>query len=680
MPKPQLEEYLRAYYQEGSQHQEDEWPPSYKVKYINLILVQQSRKPHELNKAKGNIGMLTKGRIKEFEQDNLSLVNIMKFDGRVCIINGAPGVGKTTLALKLRKDWAERKLLNDFHLVLYIPLRTIARLSENLDELLNYFDSNCNEADRQLIKRDNGRGVLFILDGWDELKPSCRGKLQFFPRLISGIFLPNSRIVVTSRPGASVDICNDANQIIEVLGFGKMQVEEYIQAYFSQDAECDSGSKLIDDLEKYPDVASTCYVAINLSIVCHVYYAQGYKLPHTLTEVYKWFIIHTILRYLQKKRVSEEMEEELPPLNDTQEFFSSDEFHEKVESIFKEPVRDMLHKLGKLAFNGVANDDLCFNRRDLVKTCNLESHDDNFDGFGLLKPVHICHSVRSESYYHFLHLSIQEFIAAFYLSQLKPEEQFQLLKQESKYNSVIKFLCGIDKFKSKAIRILFRHAEPKLFHFECIYEGQWKDYCKEIARQCSNTFRLGNLNSRHTSPQQWEVLGYVMSSSGAQWHFKCYNQYVEKKSLTCFSRHLSNRVLHHISLENMHIRSDAFEQLSTICQSQVGLTSLDIIDCSLNDDNLVTITKELYHHSSLERICIQDRLLTSEVHRSFLALLPTLPKINCIKLDIENFSNEEYQAIKQCASTRCNPPPSISCGSQEWIQGEMILSPTQCML
>ena len=614
LPKPELEDYLRVYYLRGSQHQKDEWPPSFNVEYIDQILIQQNTLSRQKSKVKDNIGLITKGQIEKIKEQRFDLKSNMAFKGRVCIINGAPGVGKTRLTLKLRRDWADKQLLNDFHLVLYIPLREpIARLSENVDELLDYFGENCNEGDRDLIKKQHGEGVLFILDGWDELRPSCRGDSQFFPKLIKGNLLPGCSIIVTSRPGASLDIYYHANQVIEILGFGRNQVEEYIQAYFNKK---DDASKLISDLQKYPNVASTCYVAINLAIVCHVYNALDNNLPKTLTEVYKWFIIHTVLRYLQKRKVAEEIDEELPLLESTKDFFESNDFDETVKNTFKdsESLKDTLQKLGKLALSGLEANDLCFSRDDLVETCSLDSHDHQFDGFGLLKPVQISHTAGSKSYYHFLHLSIQEFIAAFHISQMETSEQWKRLRDYRRYNDMVKFFCGIDQFKSQPLRIFFRESKSiRLFHLDCVCEGL-KNHCKEISEQCSISFTLGGITQYCSTlqPQQWEVLGYIMSNSGTQWHFKCNKQTLEEKNLTCFNRHLTNdRSLQHFSLEEVYFRPCAIMQLSKICQLQVALKKMDIINCNLSDEDRLTFSRAMEHHPSLENLCIQENTVTS---------------------------------------------------------------------
>ncbi len=648
------------YYCKASQHQKDEWPPSFNIEYISQVLVQQSRMPQPEVLAREAITLTTKGQIEAIEGDRLSLENIMtsnESNERVCLVIGAPGVGKTRLGLKLCKDWGNKELLGNFHLLLYIPLREpIARLSESIDELLKYFDDNCNEGDSDLIKKDHGKGVLFILDGWDELKLSCRGESQFFPKLIDGRILPGCHIIVTSRPGASEDIRHHANKVIEILGFGESHVNEYIQAYFSSHAH-NGASKLISDLGEYPNVASTCYIAINLAIVCHVYHARGYSLPETLTEVYEWFIIHTILRFLRKKKIADEICSELPSLDNTKDFYS-EEFRENLRRKFGVNLWDTLRNIGKLALNGVENSDLCFRRQDLVKICNLDARDREFDGFGLLKPVQISHSVSSELSYHFLHLSIQEYMAAFYLEMEASEQMRYLIQNERKYDAVIRFFCGINQFKSEFLRIFFRSVKTtRLFHFECVYEGQWKEHCQMIAKQCSNSFKLHGIN---LLPRQWAVLGYVMANSETKWHFEWFKLYPEEKDLKCFRRHLSNpRSFYYFSLKDVKIKPRAIEHLSEICRSQVCLSELAISNCHLSDEGLLTVLNVLEQHESLRSLTLQDTTVTPQVLDAILRLLPTLPKIERVELNFPKFLDKDYLSISNCASKSCKTRPHI---------------------
>ena len=652
LPEPKLAGYLRTYYQRGSMKSrrglqgnlDDDWPPSFHVEFISLLLAKQ-RKLLNLSRVKKTMALINEGEVEGME-GKIQIGNVIKPSERVCLINGAPGVGKTRLALKLTQDWASGQQLKDFDLVLYIALRNpIARLSESLDDLLKYFgDENYNDGDKNKIEREQGKGVLFILDGWDELRQSCRDKSRFFPKLIAGIYLPGCSVAVTSRPGQSADIQADADRVIEVLGFGKEQVNEYIQAYFVDDAR---GAELVKDLHNYPNVASTCYVAINLAIVCYVYYELDYCLPQTLTEVYKWFIIHTVLRYLKKKKVADDIQAPTPVINSTEDVFDSSRFDEEVKKIFKEEPMAVLNRLGELALDGLREDNLYFKRSDMLKTCNINSENIQFDGFGLLKSVQICHQGGVESYYHFLHLSIQEFIAAFHISHLDSHEQMRYLSHESRMEATIKFFSGLDQFKSQSLRIFIKNEQrPQLFHLECIYEGQWKDHCKVIAGKFSNKFTI----DRSLQPQQWEVMGYVMSNSETEWEIRCRRVYIGRNSLACFTRHLSATALRNLYFERVLLPSDAISILSEICCSQKKLAEISIVYCDIDNKAMTTILEALKHHERLEILCIKDRTVTSTVLKAFLNLLPTLAELKEIELDMLNFSDENNRRIQHCAS------------------------------
>ena len=97
------------------------------------------------------------------------------------------------------------------------------KLAQSSDDILSYsyFGRHCSPADIQSIKVNNGRGVLLILDGWDELRPSCRLPNSFFPRLIMAEFLPECSILITSRLGAVAHNIRikAVNRLIEILGF-----------------------------------------------------------------------------------------------------------------------------------------------------------------------------------------------------------------------------------------------------------------------------------------------------------------------------------------------------------------------------------------------------------------------------------------------------------------------------
>ena len=638
---PMLEKYLRSLYSRRSSHTKEEWPPTFDVEYINLVLVQQHRLPAPKRQAKETISFTIKGHIHQVGGSRLNLEDIVSYEAnrKVIVVTGAPGVGKTTLALKLSREWALDNFLTEFWMLLYIPLREpIVRLAESLEDLLKYYGKSCNESDIEKIKQKQGNGVLLILDGWDELRQSCRDDDQFFPQLIRGEVprLTECSVMVTSRPGAIENIRRHANRLIEILGFTEDQVKQYIHSYFKEE---DVSARLLKDLEDYPNVASTCYIAVNLAIVCYVYYASSYSLPPTLTEVYESFVLHTLLRHFHK------WEERIPSVDSVEDF--------------KEPVKRTLRQLGELALSGLKNDDLSFSRRDLFTKCHVDETEPHFDGFGLLKPVPISLRARIETFYHFLHLTVQEFVAAYFVIRMEEKEKSMFLAtnfSNVRYQTVIKFLCGMDQFKkSVALRSFVKSATPKfkgafgMFLFECIYEGQWDEHCKEVAVHNSNRFCF---TCEHFDPHQWQVVSYMMAKSGALWHFQCNGCHLGERELKCLCRFLetATKSLNIFHLSQTLIDDQGIIYMAKILQSQVALSELVLTESNLSDNAFLTLCSALEDHQCIRSLTIRDNSISRcNTVDALSRLVMKLPALQILKLNIKNFSCHDYDVTINAA-------------------------------
>ena len=608
-----LETYLRSFHRQSTSHNDTEWPPTLGVEYVNLVLIRQDRDklPTFSQAFQRKVQLSTLGNIRDILNDDefqkLSLSEITSYDAprKVIIIEGAPGVGKTTLAYKLCHDWADERLLKEFPLVVYIPLRVpLMRVAESVEDLLGYFGENCTDADIQSIKGRMGKGVLFILDGWDELRPSCRDPDMFFPKLIRGHFLPESCVLVTSRPGASTDIRCHANRLIEILGFTEKQVKQYIYSYFKSCTH-NVADKLIDDLEEYPNVSSTCYIAINLTIVCYVYWVSEFQLPSTLTEVYEQFVFHAVKRHFM--RLSEGVID--PKLSNV-----------RCVSNFDDSVSKVLKSLGKLALDGIQESELIFTKDKLMGVCPIDESEVQFDGFGLLKHLCVFRKHGTETLYHFLHLTVQEYFAAYSIAQMGEDEQGKVLANalwSQQLETVLKFFCGLDKFKSRPARIILSQSNQLAVPFvlECIFEGQWEDGCKKVAKSNSSTFGI----RRDIQPYRSLVLGYIMAKSGSQWKLTWHNSIIGERELRSFSRFLFDvpTTLWHLCILKSSLATGSIQCIAQIVQSQVELTELTLSGMHLNDEAMDILCKALSDNKTLEVLKLSNNDFTSSSSESF---------------------------------------------------------------
>ena len=133
--------------------------------------------------------------------------------------------------------------------------------------------------------------------------------------------------------------------------------------------------KLLEELDTFPNVLSTCYVAINLTIVCYVYSVSQCSLPSIFTEIYHHFIIHAIKRHLSKTTEN---------ITLTSDVFEIDSLNN-----FDQPVSELL---SNLAFKAIQSDEIVFIRKELFNLCHVDQSDCTFDRFGLHKPLFMLQS------------------------------------------------------------------------------------------------------------------------------------------------------------------------------------------------------------------------------------------------------------------------------------------------
>ncbi|KAM7018548.1 NACHT, LRR and PYD domains-containing protein 3-like isoform 13-T14 [Tautogolabrus adspersus] len=365
---------------------------------------------------------------------------------RVVLTIGVAGVGKTFSVQKFTLDWAEGSENQDVSLVILLSFRELNLIRDkrySLLELLGVFHPTLQKVAAETLAVCK---LLFIFDGLDESRLSLDFKNRevvsdvtqksslntLLTNLIKGNLLPSALIWITSRPAAANQIppsCFD--RVTEVRGFTDAQKEEYFRKRFSDDE--DLSSRIISHIQTSQSLHIMCLIPvfcwITATVLEHMMSTeQRGELPKTLTDMYSHFLL------VQTKRKKHKY----------------DEGHQMSPHELMEADRDVLLKLGRLAFEHLENGNIMFYKEDLER-CGLDVTE-------ALVYSGVCTEIfkrecviLQKSVYCFVHLSVQEFLAAVYmfhcLTNRKKREVKAFLKDiKHRDTSGNSFLKNISKF------------------------------------------------------------------------------------------------------------------------------------------------------------------------------------------------------------------------------------------
>ena len=480
---------------------------------------------------------------------------------KVILIDGAPGSGKSTLTVHICQQWGRGELFNEFIVVIIVQLRDPkVQSAQTIAELLPTKDVAMAERAAREIIANEGSGVLWILDGFDELPSHLQNESVIStlikPKLHQENPLSKTAVIITSRPSSSGDLCPLVSSRIEVLGFTAEEQRLFFTECLNNDTQ--KVETLMERLSSNPAMEGSCYLPLNASIVAHLYLTNG-SLPSTIYGIFSSLVQHCLSRYLHERQgISLELAR----------FESLEGLPHELQTYF--------NQLCKLAFTGTRDNKVTFSTSDVEVLRAIKE----ISEFGLLQAVPSIVSHGRSVYYNFLHLSIQEMFAAVHISRMPASEQistFDSMFNDSRFSAVLQFYAAITKLRTSRplLSLLPRFLRP--------VPASIYDLVRKIIRKGSLAVLVSLLNCLYEA-QDTALCEYV----GEQLRAKSLNKAAFELDLSC------------VSLLPQDCLSIGYF-LASIAVSYKGEFGVNLISCSLGDVGIKILMQSLCR--SLDPYC-----------------------------------------------------------------------------
>ncbi|XP_071319988.1 NLR family CARD domain-containing protein 3-like [Trachinotus anak] len=590
---------------------------------------------------------------------------------RTVMTKGVAGIGKTVLTQKFTLDWAEDKANQDIHFTFPFTFRELNVLKEkkfSLVQLVHHFFTETKAAG---ICRFDQFQVVFIFDGLDE----CRLPLDFhnteiltdvtestsvhvlLTNLIRGNLLPSARLWITTRPAAANQIPPECvDMATEVRGFTDEQKEEYFRKRFTDEK---LANKIISHIKTSRSLHIMCHIPVFCWITATVLEdvlktREGGELPKTLTEMYIHFlVVQSKLSNIKYRGQSE------------------------TDSHWSPESRGMIESLGKLAFEQLQKGNLTFYESDLTE-CGIDIRAASVYSGVFTQIFKEERGLYHDKVYCFVHLSVQEFLAALHvqltfvnsgvnlLSEEQTTSQTSATRDESAvthfYQSAVdkalqspnghldlflRFLLGLSLQTNQALlRGLLTQTvsgswtnqetvqyikkkieenpcpERSINLFHCLNE--LKDH--SLVEEIQQYLRSGSLSTDKLSPAQWSALVFILLSSERDldvFDLKKYSASEEALLRLLPVIKASKKAL----LSGCNLSERSCEALSSVLSSQSSsLRELDLSNNNLQDSGVKLLCAGLESpHCSLEALSLSGCLITEKGCDSLASALRSNP-------------------------------------------------------
>ena len=513
--------YLKSVYTREKLPIYDKWPLVKSKKYINLALIEKEdiTKPEADHFTRATI----RGNIDDIKKTKRAtdISQIAQLpDGsqpNSILVEGAPGVGKSTFAWKLCRKWGKGKLLQQYQLVVLLRLRDKSvRAAKNISDLFRYFDHQIQQVAVEEIQRTGGKGVLLLFEGYDELPEELRTDNSIFLDIITGRELPEATVLISSRPWASeflhIKCKSRISQHIEILGFTKANIQSYLESTTADDPSLLAG--LEEYISCYPPINSLMYIPLYSAFVVEVYRnSNKYKMedetlvvPKTMTDLY-FSLVRDLLRCY---------------LLDHQVYGKKRRWKVRSFSDLPQDVHQQLCELSRIAYEGILHGQQVI----------FSDLPEDFETLGLMQCTPELYVGEDAAVsYNFLHLTVQEYLAAFHLSLQPVEEQIEQFRKycsggdkqtNTHFQMVLRFLSGIKKFTgypSELVNTLGVKQEIGYFDFMLAESAKYNiEHCSDSGGDSASVVHEVSMNALHWlfEAHDNDVIAKLLGSSDVQ--------------------------------------------------------------------------------------------------------------------------------------------------------------------
>ncbi|CAH3171592.1 unnamed protein product, partial [Porites lobata] len=314
---------------------------------------------------------------------------------RVVLIEGNPGMGKTTYCQKLAYDWSVGEIPPDASfpegkILLLLKCRDMhmktANIEEAIDDQLLPQDAGKKEKEDFFhFIRSNQSRILLVLDGLDELREDL---LQGFQPLIQGKLFPNVYVVLTARHEAGMRVRRNCDTLLEIVGYTNDDVDSYIRKYFSNHEDEGLAEKMIQKLKVKTELRDLTVNPLNTALLCLLWEERKGIFPSNRRQMYDELVSCALRRYFAKNGVS--LGNYDNPLD---------------------RCSDQLNHLGEMAFEALLKNQLYFSQDDQTSTST------DFLQLPFLSREPSVSKIRPRPCYAFTHKTFQEYFSALYLAQ-----------------------------------------------------------------------------------------------------------------------------------------------------------------------------------------------------------------------------------------------------------------------